>query len=54
MEIANGWFPGHRLTFLAKLSADSLTIAGLEFGIANTMVTPPAKAAAVPDEKSSL
>lgn len=51
---------GHRdagaqgLTFCARARAGASTMGGRVLGMAHTMVTPPARAAAVPEAKSSL
>lgn len=42
------------LTFCARAKDAASVMAGLVLGMAHTMVTPPARAAAVPEEKSSL
>lgn len=42
------------LTFCARAKEAASVTAGLVLGMAHTMVTPPARAAAVPDAKSSL
>lgn len=42
------------VTFCTRARVLGSVMAGDVLGIAHTMVTPPARAAAVPDEKSSL
>lgn len=45
---------GLGLTFCAKARAGASVMGGRVLGMAHTMVTPPARAAAVPEAKSSL
>lgn len=45
---------GERFTFWARARAGASMMGGRVLGMAQTMVTPPARAAAVPEAKSSL
>lgn len=49
-----GLWQCHLLTFCARAKEVASVMAGLVLGMAHTIVTPPAKAAAVPVAKSSL